>query len=259
MAERHAAALITGASSGIGLELARVFAADHHDLVLVARRGDALERLAGELKAAHGVAVQVWPEDLADPEAPGRLHARAEAEGVAVDILVNNAGFGTRGAFAEIPLERQLEMIAVNIRALTELTRRFIADMQARGRGRILNVASLAGLQPGPYLSVYAASKAYDLMFTLALAEELAGSSVTVTCLAPGATATEWQAVAGIAGSHLERVPQMSAAAAARAGYDGLVRGDRLVIPGLQNKFAALAMRLLPQRLLTRLIARLMA
>jgi hypothetical protein len=247
-------ALITGASAGIGAALARVFAAGGHDLVLTARRRERLEALAREL-AARKVVVHAWPEDLRDPDAPRRLHERAKAEGIAVDILVNNAGLGARGPFVEVPLERHLEIVAVNITALTALTHLFLQDMRTRGQGRVLNVASMAGFQPGPFLAVYYASKGYDYLFTEALAEELQGSGISVTCLYPGVTETEWQAVAGVEGSRLGRMNGMTAEAVARAAYDGLMRGQRSVIPGTRNKLSALAVKVLPRRLLTRVIA----
>ncbi|HEX6092537.1 MAG TPA: SDR family oxidoreductase, partial [Dongiaceae bacterium] len=182
--------LITGASAGIGAALARLMAAEGFDVALTARRRERLEELAKEV-ASRGVKAHVWPDDLADPAAPQRLHDKAKTEGVEIDILVNNAGFGARGLFGEIPLERQLEMIAVNVTALTALTHLFLREMKARRRGRILNVASIAGFQPGPFLAVYYATKGYDYLFTEALAEELRGSGVTASCLFPGVTATE--------------------------------------------------------------------
>ena len=172
---RKDTALITGASAGIGLELAKLFAADGHDLVLVARRADALEKLADSLRAKHSIAARIWPADLADPRAPLQLQERAVAEGVAVDILVNNAGFGAIGHFHALPPERQLGIIDVNMRALTEMTYHFLPAMRERRRGRILNLGSIVGFLPGPYMAVYYASKAYVVSFSEALAEELLG------------------------------------------------------------------------------------
>ena len=249
-------ALITGASAGIGWALARLMAAEGHDLVLTARRQDRLEALAREV-SPHGIKAHVWPDDLADPGAPQRLHDRANAEGISVDILVNSAGFGARGPFDKLSLDRQLEMIAVNVAALTALTHLFLTDMRKRGHGRILNIASIAGFQPGPFLAVYYATKGYDYLFTEALAEELNGSGITASCLFPGVTDTEWQAVAGINGSRLGRLRGMSADAVARIAYDGLMAGRRTIIPGLHNKASALAVKIAPRRLLTYVIARL--
>ena len=248
--------LITGASAGIGAALARLMAAEGFDVVLTARRRERLEQLAKEI-AAHGIRAHVWPDDLADPAAPQRLYDRAKAEGVEIDILVNNAGFGARGLFGEIPLKRQLDMIAVNITALTALTHLFLREMKARRRGRILNVASIAGFQPGPFLAVYYATKGYDYLFTEALAEELRGSGVTASCLFPGVTATEWQAVAGVDGSRLGGMRGMSAEAVARAAYDGLMAGQRTIIPGLHNKASALAVKFMPRRLVTHVVGRI--
>jgi short-subunit dehydrogenase len=248
--------LITGASAGIGAALARLMAAEGFDVVLTARRRARLEQLAEEI-SAHGIKASVWPDDLADPAAPQRLHERAKAEGLEIDILVNNAGFGARGLFGEIPLRRQLDMITVNITALTALTHLFLREMKARRRGRILNVASIAGFQPGPFLAVYYASKGYDYLFTEALAEELRGSGVTASCLFPGVTATEWQAVAGVDGSRLGGMRGMSAEAVAQAAYDGLMAGQRTIIPGLHNKASALAVKFMPRRLVTHIVGRI--
>ena len=165
-------ALITGASSGIGLHLARRFAADGSDLVLVARSEAKLNDLAGVLRRQYGIAARVLPKDLSAPEAPQEFFDALQADGVAVDVLVNNAGFGARGAVAELEAERQLAMIQVNVATLTHLTRLFLPSMLERGRGGILNVGSTAGFQPGPNMSVYYATKAYVLSFTEGLAEE---------------------------------------------------------------------------------------
>jgi uncharacterized protein len=241
-------ALITGASAGIGLELAKLFAADGHDLVLVARRADALEKLADSLRTKHNIAVRIWPADLADPRAPLQLHERAVTEGVAVDILVNNAGFGAIGHFHALPPERQLGIIDVNMRALTEMTYHFLPAMRERRRGRILNLGSIVGFLPGPYMAVYYASKAYVVSFSEALAEELLGSGITVTCLCPGYTATEFQKAAGIAKTGLlARLRPMRADTVARIGYRGLMAGRRLVVPGWGNRISVFGLRFSPR------------
>jgi len=245
---RKDTALITGASAGIGLELAKLFAADGHDLILVARRADAMETLAASLYQKHGTAVRIWPADLADPQAPHRLQERAATEGLAVDILVNNAGFGAVGHFHELSPERQLGIIDVNMRALTALTHHFLPAMRARGRGRILNVGSIVGFLPGPYMAVYYASKAYVVSFSEALAEELTGSGITVTCLCPGYTATEFQKVAGLKkAGMLARLRPMPAETVARIGYRGLMSGRRLVVPGWGNRLSVFGLRFWPR------------
>jgi hypothetical protein len=258
MAAQRPLALVTGASAGIGLELAKLLAADGHDLILVARRVDLLERLAAELRTAHGIAVHVWSADLASPQASQELQARASAAGLTVDVLVNNAGFGALGAFADLPLDRQLGIIDVNLRALTELTHRFLPAMRERRRGRIMMVASVAGFLPGPYMAVYYASKAYLQSFSLALAEELAGNGITVTCVCPGYTATEFQTVANMnAADRLGRLQPMTAAAVARIGYRALKSGRRLVVTGWKNRIGMLLMRAVPLRALSAVVARL--
>ena len=245
---RNDTALITGASAGIGLELAKLFAADGHDLILVARRADAMESLAAALHKKHGTVTRIWPADLADPQAPRQLRERAAAEGVAVDILVNNAGLGAVGHFHALSPERQLGIIDVNMRALTELTYHFLPAMRQRRRGRILNVGSIVGFLPGPYMAVYYASKAYVVSLSEALAEELVGSGVTVTCLCPGYTATEFQKVAGVEKTGmLAHLRPMPAETVARIGYRGLMSGRRLVVPGWGNRLSIFGLRFSPR------------
>ena len=243
-----ARALVTGASRGIGLELARLFARDGHDLVLVARNGVGLAGLAAELKQRFGVAIKVMPKDLADPATPAGIASRLEVDGLSVDVLVNNAGFGAYGPFAEELLEEQLAMMQVNMVALTHLTRLLLPGMIERRSGRILNVASTAAFQPGPLMAVYYATKAYVLSLSEALANELEGSGVTVTALCPGPTATAFATRADMEGSRLFSRPPMSAAEVAAAGYRGLMRGKSLVVPGARNRTAAFTVRLVPRR-----------
>ena len=250
-------ALITGASSGIGLELARLFAADRSNLVLVARSEDKLEQLAAELRQQHGVAVAVLGKDLADPMAAQAIFEAVTAQGIAVDVLVNDAGFGLLGAVADLPLQRQLDMIQVNVAALTHLTRLFLPGMIQRRQGGILNVGSTAGFQPGPTAAVYYATKAFVLSFTEALAEELAGTGITATCLAPGPTVTGFGAVSGMDNSLLFRSGAMDATAVARRGYRGFRRGKVLVIPGVKNKLLAFSVRLAPRSFVRKLVKRL--
>jgi short-subunit dehydrogenase len=249
--------LITGASAGIGLELARLFAADKSNLVLVARRHDRLTRLADELHARHGVTVQTIAADLAEPQAPQSIYEQLAASGVAVDVVVNNAGFGAVGSIAELPLQRQLDMIQVNITSLAHLTRLFLPAMLGRGRGGVLNVGSTAAFQPGPFLAVYYATKAFVLSFTEALAEELAGTAVHVTCLCPGPTATEFAAEAKLEDSLLFRFPVMDSASVAKAAYRGFRRGKVIIVPGLLNRAGTVGVRLAPRWLVRKITRRL--
>jgi uncharacterized protein len=250
-------ALVTGASSGIGLELATLLARGRHDLVLVARSRDRLDAIARGLIEEFGARFTILDRDLARPETPAAIARGLEERGLAVDILVNDAGFGLYGPFAETPIDRELEMIQVNVTALTHLTKLLLPGMRARRRGRILNVASTAAFQPGPLMAVYYATKAYVLSFTEALANELDGSGVTVTALCPGPTITEFQKQAGVATSRLFRSALvMNAPEVARAGYEGMLRGKRLVIPGAGNRMLVQALRLTPRRLVTAIARR---
>jgi short-subunit dehydrogenase len=251
-------ALVTGASGGIGRELAALLARDGHPLVLVARDQGALDRVAEEFRERHGVAVTPLAFDLARAEAPGELVAEIERRGLAVETLVNNAGFGGSGPFAEGDVERDLAMLRVNVLALTALTGRLLPAMVARGRGRVLNLASTAAFQPGPFMAVYYASKAYVLSFSEAIAEELAGSGVTVTALCPGPTDTAFQHRAGTADSRTFRSRNvLDAPRVAAAGYAGMLAGKRVVIPGGLNWLGAEAVRFLPRRVVTRIVRRL--
>ena len=251
-------ALVTGASSGIGLELATLLARSRHDLVVVARNRDRLEAVAGGLREEFGVAVTVLAKDLAGPAAPAGIAGELSASGTVVDILVNNAGLGVYGPFAKTPIEKELETIQLNVAALTHLTKLFLPGMLERRRGRILNVASTAAFQPGPLMAVYYATKAYVLSFSEALTNETAGTGVTVTTLCPGPTLTDFQRRAGFGNVPLLKSPLvMSAADAARAGYEGMMRGRRLVIPGAINKTLVQALRVTPRRLVTAIARRL--
>ncbi len=247
---RRETALITGASTGIGLDLARLMAPDF-DLIITARSQAKLEEIAKELQNDHGNHVHVVPADLARPEAPQTIFDEVNRRGLRVDALINNAGFGAYGEFKDLPLATQLEMIQVNITALTHLTRLFLPAMLERKHGRILNVASTAGFQPGPLMAVYYATKAYVISFSEATANELKGSSVTVTCLAPGATATEFAARANMENSRLFKLGRMKSADVARAGYQGMMKGKTLVIPGVKNWVMAQSVRVGPRKLVT--------
>jgi uncharacterized protein len=239
-------AIVTGASGGLGLEFAKLLAADGYDLVLVARSGDRLERLAGELIAAHGINVQTIVADLGTTDAAARLFERVPA----CDILINNAGFASNGRFDSIPAERTREELLLDVVTLTELCRAYLPGMRERGAGRILNVASTAALLPGPFGAVYYAAKAYVLSFSQAIAEEARGSGVTVTCLVPGATATGFAQRAEMQHTMLFKLPMANAASVARAGYRAMLAGKEVEIPGISNKLLALLARLTPRRIL---------
>ena len=232
MAKPRPIALITGASSGIGRELARLHARKGGDLVIIARRKDRLDELKAELESAHGAAVTVVPADLNDPAAPRAIHEAVKAAGIEIDYLVNNAGFGGLGLFHEADWEQHERMIAVNITALTALTRLFLPDMVARGKGRILNVSSTASLLPGPWQAVYFASKAYVTSLSNAIDQEVRKSGVTVTALLPGATASEFRDVAGLDGTSLFR-KSFTSEQVAKTGYNGMLRGKLNVLAGV--------------------------
>jgi short-subunit dehydrogenase len=251
MSSSRPVALVTGASAGIGAELARVLAADH-DLVLTARRETELRSLAATLAPA---ACHVFPADLAEPAAPRALFDAVAAAGLSLDVLVNNAGFGDLGPFAELDLEKALRMIRVNATALTELTGLFLPGMLTRGRGRVLNVGSVAGFQPGPFMAVYYATKAFVNSFSEALYCELRGTGVTVTCLAPGPTRSEFAAVAGMQATKLFTVGSVAdTRSVAEAGVRGLMRGRRMVIPGFRNRVLLFAERFAPRGLVIRAV-----
>lgn len=247
-------ALITGASSGIGAALARLFARDGYDLVIVARSERALSDLAAELTRLYGGRVAVLPQDLAKPGASEAVAQELGRQGLAIDVLINNAGFAIYGQFAEIDAQTELDMIQVNMVALTHLTKLLLPGMLARGRGKILNVASTAAFQPGPLMAVYYATKAYVLSLSEALAEELRGSGVSVTALCPGPTRSGFQERAQMQESRLVQGEIMDVDTVAAAGYQALMAGQRVAIPGRQNRLLALAPRLLPRGLVTRMV-----
>ena len=238
--------LITGASAGIGTELARVFASNGHRLALVARRADRLAALAAEISAGGGAAPIVVACDLGQPDAGDRIAAVLATEGVEVEYVVNNAGYGLFGSAVELDRADQLGIIAVNIRAMTDLSLRF-SDQLIRHRGGILNVGSIAGFLPGPGMAVYYASKAYVLSFSEALRGELAGRGVRVTALCPGPVPSEFQARAGIRPGLDSAILNVSPSDVAKAGYRGLMANKRAVLPGLGIKMVPLLLRLFPR------------
>jgi short-subunit dehydrogenase len=245
-------AMITGGSVGIGYGLAKQFAAHGRDLVLIARQRDRLEAAAGRLEGKFGVKVTTISSDLSEPDSPQRLFDALVSEGIDIDFLVNNAGFGLGGEFAETDIERELDMIQVNIAALVHLTKLFMQPMVKRGEGRIMNVASTAAFQPGPLMSIYFASKAFVLSFSQAIDEELRDTGVTVTCLCPGTTATEFAETAGISNSRLfTPITVADAEDVAQYGYWAMMKGKRLAIPGMRNKLMVQAERVIPRALVT--------
>jgi len=245
-------ALITGASGGIGYELAKLFARDHFDLVLVARSSEKLNQVAAELQSKFGITVKTVALDLAAAPGARFLFEQMQREGVAVDVLVNNAGFGGFGEFAERPEEEILGKIHLNITALTHLTRMFLPPMLARRSGKVMNVASTAAFQSGPLMAVYYATKAYVLSFSEALANEVAGSGVVVSCFCPGATDTGFAKRAGTEDSRLfTKLRPMNAELVAQDGYRGLMAGRGVVISGMQNWLVAESVRFAPRRLVT--------
>ena len=246
--------LITGASAGLGEGFARAFAAQGEDLILTARRAERLEALAAELREKHGVAVHLFPADLAQPDAPGQLLAAIAAAGLTIDQLVNNAGYGAQGAFAEGDAADQLGMIDLNCRALVALTRGVLPDMVARRAGGVLNIASTAAFQPGPWMAVYYATKAFVLSFSEAVHEEVKGHNVRVAALCPGPTRTEFADRAGLGDSPLFRRFARSSDTVVRDGLKALAGNQAMRISGAANAFMAESIRFTP-RFLARRIA----
>jgi len=247
--------LITGASSGIGLELAKLFARENHDLALVARSYDKLKYVAEDLQQTYGVQVKYYAKDLSISSTPKEIFEVLQNEGKNIDVLVNNAGFGWRGAFVQMELANALGMIQVNITALTHLTRLFLPGMIERGHGKILNVASTAAFQPGPMMATYYASKAYVLSFSEALSEELKGTGVTVTAFCPGPTTTGFGRRAGFVNEKIfGDMLSMDSYTVALDGYKGLMKGKPIVISGWKNWLGTKLVRFIPRPLPAKLI-----
>jgi uncharacterized protein len=244
--------LITGGSSGIGFELAKLFAAENYALILVARDKEKLEKAVQELGVEPN-RVKIFSKDLSDKNAPAELFAELQRENFFVSVLVNNAGFGRQSFFSKTSLPEQLEMIDVNVGVLVNLTHLFLQPMLARGEGKILNVASTASFQPGPGMSIYYASKAFVLSFSYAIADELETAGITVTALCPGPTQTAFHKRAGR--SHSKKVLglwMMGAREVAQSGFNGLMRGKRIVIPGFLNKLGYFFTKILPVKIPTK-------
>ncbi len=248
-------ALVTGASSGIGVEVAHVFAARGHQLVLVARRQDRLNALADAIAASGFSRPTVLALDLGNRAAVATLATELSARGLEPAIVVNNAGFGLAGDAAKLSRDEQLAMIDLNVRALTELSLAFVDSLE-RHRGGILNVASVAAFLPGPGMAVYYAGKAYVLSFSEALHRELAGRGIRVTALCPGPVETEFQMRAGLRLPAAAKIVELSAARVAQIGYDGFMRGERVVIAGAANRIMVALMRFIPHALLMRAVYR---
>jgi short-subunit dehydrogenase len=246
-------ALITGASAGIGTALARELAAGGTNLVLTARRRDRLVGLAAELSAKHNIRTLVCVADLAQPLGPQQIFSFTEEKNIAVDLLVNNAGFGAYGEFHKVALDRLIEMTQVNVTAVVHTTRLFLPGMIARGHGDILIVASTAAFQAVPYISTYAATKTFDLLFAEGLAEEVRQYGIRVCALCPGSTATEFFQVAGQR-NHTRRSPE-TPEKVARVGLAALAAGKSSVISGFANWLGAETVRLVPRRLVARIAA----
>jgi len=251
MSSTHKTVLLTGASSGIGYELAKLFARDRYTLILVARFPEALERVAHELREKYHTEVHTFASDLSDPSTPDKIDQYLQQHSVHVNILVNNAGFGNLGAFTTTDIKTHLEIIQVNINALIHLTHLLLPQMQERGEGKILNVASTAGFQPGPLMAVYYATKAFVLSFSEALRNELKGTGITVTTLCPGPTKTNFGRRAKVGHIPIFKTGiSMDAKSVAEIGYNGMQRGKGIVIPGLPNKAGVFFVRLLPRNVI---------
>lgn len=245
-------AVITGASSGIGKELARVFAREGYNLFITARRKETLNELAEELQKKFGVQVICYSADLTNPDIPKKVYDSAQAKDLNITVLVNNAGIGDYGFFHESDWHKTAAMIDLNIRSLTHLTRLFLPDLIQKERACIMNVASTAAFQPGPLMSVYYATKHYVLAFSEAIANELDNTGVTVTTLCPGPTKSEFQETAGMQKSKLfDRLPIASSQEVAEYGYHAMKDGKRVAIYGLINKISPQLLRFVPRRLAT--------
>ena len=243
-------ALITGASSGIGLELARIHAAKKGNLVLVARRENKLNELKLELEEKHSISIEVLAIDLAKDGAVTEVYEILKEKNITVDYLINNAGFGDYGFFHETSWNKEAAMIDLNIKALTHLTKLFVKGMVERGSGKIMNVASTAAFQPGPLMAIYYASKHYVLAFSEAIANELKGTGVTVTALCPGPTQSEFSDTANLNESKLfERVKIASSATVAQYGYKQMIAGKTVSIQGFMNRIMAASNRFVPRKL----------
>lgn len=250
-------ALVTGASAGIGVALARELAAGGTNLVLTARRKDRLEQLAQELSSAHKIGVEIFAADLAQPDAPQQIFAYTQSKKITIDLLINNAGFGAYGAFATVETQRLLDMVQVNCGAVVHLTRLYLPHMLKQQRGDVLILASTASFQAVPFISTYAATKAFDLLFAEGLAEEVKPYGVRVCALCPGSTESEFLEVAGQSGVVAARKNRETAEKVARVGLQALAAGKSYVISGTRNYLGAHSQRLVPRGVVTRIAGKM--
>jgi len=251
-------ALITGATAGIGYELAKIFARNGYNLLITARSENALQSEKSELEKEYDITVDYFVKDLSLANAPEELYAFVKEKNIIVDVLVNNAGIGNSGAFSETELHRELTMINLNISAVTKLTKYFLKEMVARKSGKVLNVASTAAFQPGPLMAVYYATKAYVLSFTEAISNEIAGSGVTITALCPGPTKTLFQDAAELNSVRLFKLLKVAEAKdVAEYGYQQMLKGKVIAIPGLMNKIGAESVRFSPRFMVRNIVRKL--
>lgn len=256
--QRQKTALITGAASGIGYQLAYIFARNNYNLVLVDKQEQKLTEIAENFTQQFSIFVKTFAKDLSVPTSPEEIFTELQQASIKVDVLVNNAGFGTYGVFAETDLDTELKMLQVNIVSLTYLTKLFLKDMVEQGYGKILNVASAAAFQPGPLMAVYFATKAYVLSFSEAIASELEGTGITVTALCPGPTASEFQQTAAMSDSKIASVNRMmDTETVAKIGYRSLMANKTVVVPGVRNKILTESVRFTPRNLVTKVVKRM--
>ncbi|MBM7559148.1 SDR family NAD(P)-dependent oxidoreductase [Marinitoga litoralis] len=247
--------LITGASGGIGLELAKIFAKNNHNLVLVARSYDKLQRIKDNLEKKHNIKVIIIKKDLSDPNSPKELYNEVKQKNIFINILVNNAGYATFGRFYDLDIEKEINMIQLNVITLVYLTKLFLDDMIKFNEGKILNVASTAAFQPGPLMANYYASKAYVLSFSEALNEELKDKNISVTALCPGSTSTDFVKRANMEKSKLfYTLKPMSAEKVAKIAYDGLMNKKQVIITGFRNKLLAFLIRFIPRKIVPKFV-----
>lgn len=249
-------ALITGATTGIGLELAKLFAKNKFNLVIVSRNASRLKDVSESLSNEYKVTVKSISKDLSKNNAAREIYEEITNEKLKIDMLVNNAGFGVHGAFSDTDLNEDIEMIQLNITSLVVLTKLFLNDMKKNNSGKIMNVASTAAFQPGPFMAIYYATKSFVLSFSEALGEELSETNITISAFCPGPTKTEFQDRAGINKIKLvsrNLFPMMSAGDAAKIGFEGMMKGNRIVIPGFMNNMLPVTLRFVPRSIVSKI------